>query len=77
MSGIAITRGAASALTFCYSILLLTVCRNLLSKMKELSLHQYIPLDSNIQVSSPSTSTYRWTLIFRSALPPPVHTAGL
>jgi hypothetical protein len=58
ISGIAITRGAAAALTFCYSVLLLTVCRNLISKMKELSLHQYIPLDSNIQVSSPSTSTY-------------------
>ena len=50
--GIAITRGAAAALTFCYSVLLLTVCRNLISKMKELSLHQYIPLDSHIEVST-------------------------
>ena len=46
--GIAITRGAAASLSFSYSILLLTVCRNLITKMKEWALNQYIPLDSNI-----------------------------
>ena len=47
--GIAITRGSAASLSFCYSLLLLTMCRNLITKMKEHSLHQYIPLDSHLQ----------------------------
>ena len=46
--GIAVTRGSASALSFCYSLLLLTVSRNLITKMKEWAFNQYIPLDSNI-----------------------------
>ena len=48
-AGIAITRGSAASLSFCYSLLLLTMCRNLITKMKEHSLHQYIPLDSHLQ----------------------------
>lgn len=47
--GIAITRGSAASMSFCYSLLLLTMCRNLLTKLRELPLHQYIPLDSSIQ----------------------------
>ncbi|XP_018323659.1 dual oxidase isoform X2 [Agrilus planipennis] len=47
--GIAITRGSAASLSFCYSILLLTMSRNLLTKLKEFSIQQYIPLDSHIQ----------------------------
>lgn len=47
--GIAITRGSAAALSFCYSLLLLTMSRNLLTKLKEFSVQQYIPLDSHIQ----------------------------
>lgn len=47
--GIAITRGSAASLSFCYSILLLSMCRNLLTKLKEFSIQQYIPLDSHIQ----------------------------
>ncbi|XP_030768152.1 dual oxidase [Sitophilus oryzae] len=47
--GIAITRGSAASLSFCYSILLLTMCRNFITKLKEFSIHQYIPLDANIQ----------------------------
>eukprot|EP00096_Caligus_rogercresseyi_P010505 TRINITY_DN3850_c0_g1_i1.p1 TRINITY_DN3850_c0_g1~~TRINITY_DN3850_c0_g1_i1.p1 ORF type:complete len:1540 (+),score=517.15 TRINITY_DN3850_c0_g1_i1:375-4994(+) len=47
--GIAITRGSAASLSFCYSLLLLSMCRNLITKMKEHSLHQYIPLDSHLQ----------------------------
>ena len=49
-AGIAITRGSAASLSFCYCLLLLTMCRNLITKMKENSLHQYIPLDAHIQV---------------------------
>lgn len=47
--GIAITRGSAASLSFCYSLLLLTMSRNLLTKLKELSVQQYIPLDAHIQ----------------------------
>lgn len=47
--GISITRGSAAALSFCYSLLLLTMCRNTLTKLKELSIQQYIPLDSHVQ----------------------------
>ncbi|MPC09847.1 Dual oxidase [Portunus trituberculatus] len=46
--GIAITRGAAASLSFCYSLLLLTMSRNLLTKLKDFSFQQYIPLDSHI-----------------------------
>ena len=47
--GIAISRGSAAALSFCYCMLLLSVSKNLITKMKEISLHQYIPLDSHLQ----------------------------
>ncbi|XP_054708131.1 dual oxidase-like [Uloborus diversus] len=47
--GIAVTRGSAAALSFCYSLLLLTMCRNLITKLRELPVHQYIPLDSHVQ----------------------------
>ncbi|KAL7042509.1 hypothetical protein ACKWTF_001170 [Chironomus riparius] len=47
--GIAITRGSAAALSFCYSLLLLTMSRNFLTKLKEFPIQQYIPLDSHIQ----------------------------
>ena len=47
--GIAITRGSAAALSFCYSLLLLTMSRNFLTKLKEFSIQQYIPLDAHIQ----------------------------
>ena len=47
--GIAVTRGSAAALSFSYSLLLLTMCRNLITKLRELPIHQYIPLDSHVQ----------------------------
>lgn len=47
--GIAVTRGSAASLSFCYSLLLLTMCRNLITKIREMPLHQYIPLDSHVQ----------------------------
>ncbi|XP_014272610.1 dual oxidase [Halyomorpha halys] len=46
--GIAITRGSAASLSFCYSLVLLTMSRNLLTKLKEFPIQQYIPLDSHI-----------------------------
>lgn len=40
--GIAITRGSAAALSFCYSLLLLTMSRNLLTKLKVSSCVLYL-----------------------------------
>jgi dual oxidase len=57
--GIAITRGSAASLSFCYCLLLLTMSRNLLTKLKEFSIQQYIPLDSHIQVHL--KHEYTWT----------------
>ncbi|RWS27681.1 dual oxidase-like protein [Leptotrombidium deliense] len=47
--GISVTRGSAASLSFCFSLLLLTMCRNLLTKIRETSFRQYIPLDSHVQ----------------------------
>ncbi|CAL1263202.1 unnamed protein product [Larinioides sclopetarius] len=47
--GIAFTRGSAASLSFCYSVLLLTMCRNLITKVREMSIQQFIPLDSHVQ----------------------------
>ena len=47
--GIAITRGSASAMSFCYSLLILSMARNLLTRLKETFIYQYIPIDSYLQ----------------------------
>jgi hypothetical protein len=61
--GIAITRGSAASLSFCYCLLLLTMSRNLLTKLKEFSVQQYIPLDSHIQVQVHAKYEYiHWTV---------------
>ncbi|KAL7071523.1 hypothetical protein ACQ4LE_009299 [Meloidogyne hapla] len=46
--GIAITRGAAAALSFDMALILLTVCRNVLTMLRESFVAEYIPLDSAI-----------------------------
>ncbi|CAL4074334.1 unnamed protein product [Meganyctiphanes norvegica] len=66
--GIAITRGSAASLSFCYSLLLLTMSRNLITKLKEFSFTQYIPLDSHLQFHK----IVAVTALFFSIL----HTAG-
>ena len=56
--GISITRGCAAALSFDYSVLLLSMSRNLLTKLKETSLHQYIPTDAHGQFHKVRISWY-------------------
>lgn len=46
--GVTVTRGAASAMMFTYSSLLVTMCRNLITKLRETFVHQYVPLDAAI-----------------------------
>ncbi|CAI5438989.1 unnamed protein product [Caenorhabditis angaria] len=47
-AGIAITRGAAGSLSFCMALVLLTVCRNLITILRETVISQFIPFDSAI-----------------------------
>lgn len=44
--GVSVTRGAAAVMSFSYSLLLLTMCRNTITKMRETFLNLYIPFDS-------------------------------
>ena len=46
--GVTITRGAASGMMFTYSVLLLTMARNLITFLRETIFNYYIPLDSYI-----------------------------
>uniref|UniRef100_A0A7I4YAW2 NAD(P)H oxidase (H2O2-forming) n=1 Tax=Haemonchus contortus TaxID=6289 RepID=A0A7I4YAW2_HAECO len=47
-AGIAITRGAAGAISFCMAIVLLTVCRNIITVLRETPFGELIPFDSAI-----------------------------
>ncbi|XP_043256112.1 dual oxidase 2-like [Colletes gigas] len=48
--GLAITRGAASGIMFTYSTLLITMCRNIITILRDTILHLYIPFDSMIEI---------------------------
>jgi len=47
--GIAITRGSAASLSFCYAMLLLSMCRNLMTWIRTMGVREYIPLDSHVK----------------------------
>ena len=46
--GVTITRGAASAMMFTYSVLLIAMARNFITYLRETMLNNYIPFDSYI-----------------------------
>jgi len=46
--GVTVTRGAASAMMFTYACLLVTMCRNLITYLRETFLHRFIPFDDAI-----------------------------
>uniref|UniRef100_UPI00398F1C9E dual oxidase 2-like isoform X2 n=1 Tax=Pristiophorus japonicus TaxID=55135 RepID=UPI00398F1C9E len=46
--GLIIARGAAAAVSFMYSYILLTMCRNLITILRETFLNHYIPFDSAV-----------------------------
>ncbi|CAB3380635.1 Hypothetical predicted protein [Cloeon dipterum] len=48
--GVTVTRGAASAMMFTYSTLLVTMCRNTITFLRETWLSRFIPFDSAIQM---------------------------
>ncbi|NWT05500.1 DUOX2 oxidase, partial [Mionectes macconnelli] len=66
--GIIISRGAAASISFLYSYILLTMCRNLITILRETFLNHYIPFDAAVDF-------HRWiamaALIFSV-----LHTAG-
>ena len=46
--GVTVTRGAASGMMFTYGCLLLTMCRNMITAMRETFLNRYIPFDAAV-----------------------------
>ncbi|XP_048472995.1 dual oxidase 1-like [Rhincodon typus] len=46
--GLIIARGSAAAVSFLYSYILLTMCRNLITVLRETFLNHYIPFDSAV-----------------------------
>jgi hypothetical protein len=46
--GVTVTRGAASAMMFTFSSLLVTMCRNLITFLRETFVGHYVPFDSNV-----------------------------
>ncbi|XP_046845729.1 dual oxidase 2-like isoform X2 [Xenia sp. Carnegie-2017] len=62
--GVTVTRGAASAMMFTYSTLLVTMCRNLITFLRETFVGHYIPFDSNVLFHK---YIALWALIFTVA----------
>lgn len=48
--GVSITRGAASAMMFTYSSMLLTMCQNTITILRDTALQYYIPFDSAFEM---------------------------
>ncbi|KAK9889380.1 hypothetical protein WA026_004655 [Henosepilachna vigintioctopunctata] len=48
--GVTITRGAASAQMFTYSSLLVTMCRNTITILRDTSANKYFPFDSSVEI---------------------------
>ncbi|XP_072258371.1 dual oxidase 2-like [Pyxicephalus adspersus] len=46
--GLIISRGSAACISFMYSFILLTMCRNLITFLRETFLNQYIPFDAAV-----------------------------
>nr|CAD7401821.1 unnamed protein product [Timema poppensis] len=59
--GVTVTRGAASAMMFTYSSLLLTMCRNIITIMRDTFLHVYIPFDGAVSFHKYIAI---WSLVF-------------
>jgi len=48
--GVTITRGAASAMMFTYASMLVTMCRNIITFLRDTFLHIYIPFDDAVSM---------------------------
>jgi len=58
--GISVTRGAAAAMSFTFSLLLLTMCRNFITTLRGTFLNMYLPFDSHIAFHK----VIAWTALF-------------
>ncbi|XP_054706944.1 dual oxidase 2-like [Uloborus diversus] len=59
--GVTITRGAASSMMFAFATILLTMCRNTITFLRETFFHKYIPFDAAISFHKYIAF---WALIF-------------
>ncbi|NXN97737.1 DUOX2 oxidase, partial [Rhinopomastus cyanomelas] len=66
--GIIISRGSAACISFMYSYILLTMCRNLITVLRETFLNHYIPFDAAVDF-------HRW-IAMAALLFSVLHTAG-
>lgn len=62
--GISTTRGAAAAMSFCYSLLLLTMIRNSITFLRGTFLNLYVPFDSVVSFHK----VVAWAALFFTAL---------
>lgn len=62
--GISFTRGAAAAMSFTFSFLLLTMCRNTITFLRSTPLNLFIPFDSHVSFHK----IVAWTALFFSAI---------
>jgi dual oxidase len=46
--GVSLTRASASSMMFCFALLLVCMCRNLITCLRETFLHHFIPFDAAI-----------------------------
>lgn len=62
--GISVTRGAAAGMSFTFSLLLLTMCRNVITWLRGSFINYYIPFDSHIAFHK----IVAWVALFFTAL---------
>jgi dual oxidase len=48
--GVTVTRGAASAMMFTYSSLLITMCRNTITYLRDTIVNKYFPFDASVEI---------------------------
>ena len=58
--GVSVTRGAAAVMSFTFSFILLTMCRNTITLLRETFLNLYIPFDANVAFHK----IVAWTAMF-------------
>ncbi|XP_069121720.1 dual oxidase-like [Argopecten irradians] len=62
--GISVTRGAAAGMSFTFSLLLLTMCRNMITWLRGTFLNLYVPFDSHVAFHK----VVAWTALFFTGL---------
>lgn len=76
--GIILSRGTAASISFMFSYILLTMCRNLITFLRETFLHRYVPFDAAVDFHRLIASTAivltgrSWESEDSLAAPPPI-----